>query len=373
MNNVTYKCPRCSGAIIYDGSNKSFICPFCDSTFTENEINTYAIKGAIENDVPETIEDFAYEGYEVNTDVASVGVNEDQSQEKREKVNVYSCEHCGAEVVTTDTTTATTCPYCDNPIIFASQMVNDQHPDFVIPFKVNKQATIDALKKFYEKKFLLPKIFKNENVIKEIKGVYAPYWLYSCEAESIASFDAIKVRKWQDSRYYYTEDTIYRADRTGSANFKNIPVDASSKMNDDYMDSLEPYNFEEMVDFNQAYLSGYLADRYDVKIEDCYERINERVDNTLTEYLQRTVVGYNNVRKHDSQVMMKNGTNKFALLPVWILNTKYKNELYTFVINGQTGKVAGRLPVDKAKRNSLFLGIVVGIMAIVQPILFLTL
>ena len=78
---------------------------------------------------------------------------------------VWSCPSCGAEVLADKTTGATVCPYCDNPMIMPEQFADTYRPDYVIPFKKSKKEAIEALKKHYEKKPLLPSVFKNENHI----------------------------------------------------------------------------------------------------------------------------------------------------------------------------------------------------------------
>ena len=113
------------------------------------------------------------------------------------------------------------------------------------------------------------------------------------------------------------------------------------------MESLEPFDFSEAVDFSMAYLSGYLADKYDVSSDECNERVNERVKRSSDLVLQSTVQGYDSVVPENVSVQFSGGRKHYALYPVWILNTTWNGEKYTFAMNGQTGKFVGDLPVDK--------------------------
>jgi hypothetical protein len=149
--------------------------------------------------------------------------------------------------------------------------------------------------------------------------------------------------------------------------FENIPVDGSSKMPDDLMESIEPFRFDEAVDFQTAYLSGYLADKYDVTKEQSIDRANQRVKVSCEDTLRNTVTGFETVTTKDSFVQTTNGVAKYALYPVWILNTVYKNEKLTFGLNGQTGKIVGNIPVSKAKLAALFAGVT----AVGTPLIFL--
>ena len=128
-------------------------------------------------------------------------------------------------------------------------------------------------------------------------------------------------------------------------------------MADDLMESIEPYDFKDAVDFNTAYLSGYLADKYDEDAEFCIPRANERVKRSTEEAFADTAIGYTSLIPDYSSVRLQQGKTRYALYPVWLLNTKWNGKQYTFAMNGQTGKLVGDLPMDKAAYNKWFAGI----------------
>jgi hypothetical protein len=136
-----------------------------------------------------------------------------------------------------------------------------------------------------------------------------------------------------------------------------VPVDGSSKMDDAMMESIEPFDLSAAVDFQTAYLAGYLADKYDVTAKTCEERANQRIRQSTEDIFKDTVEGYTTVIPGAGSVSLENSRMKYALLPVWILNTTWKGQRYTFAMNGQTGKMAGDLPVDKGLLNKWFWGI----------------
>ena len=136
--------------------------------------------------------------------------------------------------------------------------------------------------------------------------------------------------------------------RAGSISFEHVPVDGSSKMPDDLMESVEPYDFADVKEFQTAYLAGYMADKYDVSSEQSITRADERVKHSTEQAFQKTVQGYSSVVPESSGISLSNGHARYALYPVWILNTTWKGERYIFAMNGQTGKFVGNLPVDKA-------------------------
>ena len=185
-------------------------------------------------------------------------------------------------------------------------------------------------------------------------GVYVPFWMFDCDCDAAITYRAERVTRWSDSNYNYTKTDYYKLFRAGSVGFANIPVDGSKKADDAYMEAVEPYNYEDAVDFNGAYLSGYLADKYDVSVEESIDRANERVKNSTIAAFDDTTGTYLAVHPEQARVNFSNGKVRYALLPVWMLNIKYGDKNYQFAINGQTGKVVGEYPVDNSKKWKYF-------------------
>ncbi len=331
MNNLLeYKCPSCGGAIGFDSTSQNLKCPYCDTEFEIDTLKSYA-------------EDTA----EVPADSMNWSASDKKEWSEAEDPLVsYVCNSCGGEIVCDEWTAASTCPYCDSPVVMSGNVSGTVRPDLVIPFKLDKKAAKEKLMSFYKGKKLLPKSFADENHIDEIRGIYVPFWLFSCRANAKLRYRATRTRFWQDSRYRYTETSYYSVTRAGTLDFRNVPVDGSSKMPDDIMESIEPFDWSEAVDFETAYLAGFLADKYDISSEDCTPRANHRVKNSTESAFASTVHGYNSVVPEASSVRFDDGQVKYGLLPVWLLNTTWNGKKYIFAMNGQTGKFIGDLPVD---------------------------
>ena len=268
---------------------------------------------------------------------------------------------CGGEIVTDANTAAAACPYCDSPVVMTEQFAGLLKPDFVIPFQMDAKAAKAALTKHYKGKCLLPKVFKDQNHIEEIKGIYVPFWLFDAEAEADIRYRGTRVQTWSDSDYHYTRTSYYSIRRGGTLAFERVPVDGSSKMADDLMESIEPFDFSDAVDFQTAYLAGYFADKYDVDAEQSTDRANLRVRTSTEDTFSSTVRGYASVIPESSSIRLQNGRAKYALYPVWLLNTSWKGQRYTFAMNGQTGKFAGDLPMDKGLFWKWFSGVAGGV------------
>lgn len=337
-----YKCPCCDGAIEFDSTVQKMKCPYCD---TEFEMETLRAYDQELNNQPEE---------KMQWDTAA---GSQWEEGEADNLRAYICQSCGGEIVADQTTGATECPFCGNPVVMMGQFAGILKPDYVIPFKLSKKDAEAALKKHYQGKRLLPKVFKDENHIQEVKGIYVPFWLFDADADAHIRYKASRTRMWSDSNYNYTETSYYSVVRGGDIGFQRVPVDGSTKMDDTLMESIEPYRFEDAVDFQTAYLAGYLADRYDVDSQQSIERANQRIRTSTEEAFAQTVMGYHSVIPVSTNIQLKNGAAKYALYPVWMLNTVWNGQKYTFAINGQTGKLAGDLPLDKAAYRKWLFGL----------------
>lgn len=285
----------------------------------------------------------------------------------------YSCMSCGGEIIGDSTMASTKCPYCDNPVVVPGQLSGDLKPDLIIPFKHDKNAAKEMLKQHYQKKKLLPRVFKTENNIENVKGIYVPFWLFNCDSEGKLRLLGKKDRSWTSGSYRYTESSFYQIDREGKLGFDYVPVDGSSKIEDKMMESVEPYNLNDMKGFEMAYLAGYMTDKYDVDADVCINRANDRVKKSVEKTLLNTVKGYSIVNIQNLSVKLQNNSVKYGLLPVWMLNTKWGETKYTFAMNGQTGKLIGDLPIDKGlfiKYLILYTSVLFGISSLILWFLY---
>ena len=337
-----FKCPCCDGAIEFDSKTQKMVCPYCGSEFEMDALQAYDEE--LNNQPQENM----------TWDTSAGG---EWQEGEAEGLRIYTCSTCGGEIVADETTGASACPFCGNPVIMTGQFAGALKPDLVIPFKVDKKAAVAALQNHYKGKPLLPKVFKDQNHIQEVKGVYVPVWLFDTDADAYVRYKATRTRSWSDSQYQYTETSHFAVVRAGGIGFENVPVDGSTKMDDTLMESIEPFDISEAVDFQTAFLSGYLADKYDVDADASIGRANERIKVSTAEAFASTVQGYTSVVPVSSTINLQNGRARYALYPVWILTTQWNGQKFTFGVNGQTGKIAGDLPMDKGAFWKWLLGV----------------
>ena len=202
--------------------------------------------------------------------------------------------------------------------------------------------------------------------------MYVPFWMFDGEVSGSVQFEAMKQRVYTSGDEEITETKEYDVRRGGSLSFEKVPVDASSKMPDDYMDSMEPYNYEELKPFSTAYLPGFLADKYDVSVEDSWERADKRCVASLVNALEQTVTDYTYSREIHRDIQLKRGKVHYALLPVWVLNTKWQGQDFLFAMNGQTGKLVGKLPASSRRVIGLFAAVAAALITLSVTVLLLT-
>lgn len=355
---TNYQCPACTGPLRYDGSSGKLVCDYCGSTYTTEEIEALYAEANEKAEQAQPQEQVQPEETEWDTD--------------SDGVLAYSCPSCGAELLCEETTAATSCPYCGNPTVVPEKVSGVLKPDYIIPFKLDKKAAVDALSKHYKGKLLLPKAFTADNHIEEIQGIYVPFWLFDGQAAGRMTFKATRTRTYRTAHEIINETNHFSVIRGGTMEFHRVPADGSSKMPDDLMDSVEPYNYGEMVPFSMSYLPGFLADKYDVSAEAVKGRAERRMTGSLQGALTASAAGYETCVPLTKDLHITRLSKSYALMPVWLLHTKWQDKDYHFAMNGQTGRMVGNLPVSGWKLAAWFSGIftAVGTVVFLAQLLF---
>lgn len=324
------KCPACGAPILYKPNLKKWKCDYCKSEFTLEEMKKYNNASNEKNNIKE----------EVKT----------EKQKEKDNTNYYeyNCKDCGAKIIADENTAATFCVYCGNTAILKEKLSGKFAPDMIIPFKNEKEKAIEAFKSLNKGRPLMPNFFNDEKNIEKIKGVYIPFWLYDVKVSGELDATSTTSTTWTVGDTVYTKTDTYRLEREGEMSFNKIPVDGSTRFDNDIMNTIEPFNYSELEEYNHAYLSGFLAEKYDVDEETSFKDAEERSLNSARDTIKDDMgMGIKTI-VNDTLASTKILT-KYVLLPVWMINVKYKDKFYTFAMNGQTGEFVGNIPVDKKK------------------------
>lgn len=285
---------------------------------------------------------------------------EPEENKKKADFKTYKCPSCGAELLTDEHTSATFCGFCGNSALIEDRLTDELMPAQLIPFKISEEKAKDMYRQWSGKGALTPKEFRKQSTIEKMTGIYVPYWLYNYHTNTRLDAHCTRVRRQVrgDTEYIHTDN--FKVIRDIDSEYVMVPADASEKMPDEVMEKLEPYSYVDLKEFEIPYLSGFFAEKYNYADDELAPRIKERVSRYALDSAKDTIQGYATVTVTGQDIDAQKESVKYTLLPVWMLNYRYKGTNYLFAINGQTGKIVGNLPVSKGKAAGWFASIAVG-------------
>ncbi len=342
---VVYQCPNCGAGLAFDAEKQLFACEFCLSEFSKAELDT-----------PESKE--------------AARTREEERRSFNESMNDYSCPSCGAEVFADASTVAEHCYYCHNPIVMRGRLSGQMRPSRVVPFQYDKKAAEDKFFAFVRKKWFLPRDFFARKQVERITGVYYPFWVTDADTDCSMNAHATRLRVWRRGNVEYTETSNFKIRRRGNIHFEDITTSAFSEADKRMLEGVLPYPSEALQEFSEPYLSGFLAKKRDIEREALQGEVRERMNSYASTLLRSTVTStYNTVIPEGQEVHIRKSHWEYALMPVWILTYKSKKgKVYTYAMNGHTGKIYGELPISFGKLAALFAAVAVPVFALISLI-----
>ncbi len=365
MGVITYKCPNCGGGLTFNADKQKYRCEYCLSEFSQeelDEIEEQELKKAekrakIQGD-PASAED---EPVETSQTQAGQRAAESENEGGKKTVTpiMYICPSCGAQIVTDETTAASFCYYCHNPIVLEEKLRGEFKPDYVVPFQIDKKKAQEIFAQWVGRKKFVPDYFFSPSQIESMTGVYFPYWLYRCKVKGDLQAEGKNIRTWDMAGLRYTETKVYDIHRQGDMDVDSVARNALKKANRKLIDGVLPYRLNEKKDFSMGYLSGFMAENRDMEKDGFVNEVKEEVRQFALSSLSSRTGNYTSVSIRKNQVDIAGEIWETALLPVWTVtyNDKARGKIYYFALNGQTGKIWGELPVDQKKLAVLFLSI----------------
>lgn len=364
---IQYKCPNCGADMKYDIQSGKL---HCDSCGTTKDIQQMPLP-----DIPEGESDAAPDVTEFSPEEIEEEVSFDYPREQTASrilddrtVRHYYCQNCGAQLLTDNDTAATTCSFCGAAVVLSDRLSGELAPAKVIPFRINKEQAQAAFQKWCKHGLLIPKEFQVSNRLKSITGIYVPFWLFDIQAKGDIDATCTRTRTYTRGNYIYTETSYFHVYRRFNINYLKVPADASEKMNDTLMDRLEPFDYQQLKDFNMPYLAGYLAEKYNYTDDQMFPRAKERVNMYANQYIAGTIYGYSTVHYNRKNLSIQARNAYYTLLPVWMVCYDYRDSEHIFAMNGQTGKIVGKPPLSKGKMAACFFGISGIVFALMQLI-----
>ena len=333
QSTLIYNCPNCDAGLTFDAQKQRFACEFCMSEFTEEEIDKTASAERAER-------------------------IERENAEFTGEINEYNCPSCGAEIITDKLTVADYCYYCHNPVVLSDRVSGNLRPTKIIPFKFDKSEAKDAFLRYVKKKKFLPRDYFSDEATEKISGIYYPFWVTDADTHSTYNTVAHRIRSWRSGNYRYTETSNYSIKRSGYIHFEDISTSAISNEDKRMLEGILPYPTDVYLDFSMPYLLGYAAKKRDIEKESAFGEVRDRMHSYASALLRGTVTGYSSVEPPKVGISIHKCHWEYALLPIWILTYHKKRgnktKVYTYAMNGHTGKIYGELPVSIPKILALF-------------------
>ena len=317
---VTYNCPSCGAELYFNADKQKFACEFCESEFTSEELNLAGGNEAAEK-------------------------RDRENTEFCDHMNDYECTNCGAEISAEESSAAGICIYCDSPVILKGKLSGQMKPDRIIPFKYGKAEAENKFLEFTKKRWFLPKGFAERKRAEKIAGIYYPFWVTDADTDSSLVADGTKVRSWRVGNKRYTETSKYRIERAGMIHFEDIVTSAISEDDKEMLEGILPYPSEALIPFEMSYLSGFSAKKRDIEREKLSGEVKARMNGYAETLLKNTIGGYATVSVRSRAVNIRQSHWEYSLMPIWILNYKTEKKMYTYAMNGYTGKIYGQLPI----------------------------
>ena len=345
---LTYHCPNCAAGLSFNPEKGKLCCEYCLSEFTDQELAQAASQREAEDAASAAAERAAEESEVPNEAFCA-------------QLNTYACNACGAEIMADDSTAATVCPYCHNPVLLTGRLTGQMQPHKVIPFAIDKAEAKKRFLYFAGKKWFVPRSFISEAQINKMQGIYYPFWVTDADAGASMSARATRVRTWYSGDYRYTETSKFHIYRAGEIHFEDIVTPAITEEDREMLDGILPYPSDSLQPFSMPYLSGFVAKKRDIEKESVREAVRTRMHQYAATLLQNTIGPYTSVTPSAPRLLTRAIHWDYTLMPIWLLTYHHRGKTYTYALNGYTGKVFGRLPVCP-KRLSL-LGIITGLAA----------
>ena len=332
-----YECKVCGAELHWDPNAGCLKCKFCDSEFQPSDFEDKTLESGAEKKSKAVDKRYTNSGQNI-----------------ADSMLVYKCDECGAEVVASDTTMATICPYCGRAISVTDKSAGNFRPERLIPFAVDKKKAIELFTKYTKSSILVPKAFQDEHTIEKTQGLFVPFFLHSVDLRSKAEIHGEHSHSHRSGDDKITETKIYEIDMRADGKFTDIPTDASTELDNGLMDALEPFSYDKVQPFNPAYMAGYLAEQPDEKANETKQRAIHRAEEAMEHKMVEEAGNYSNKRVTSSNHSKSNYSNSYAMLPVWLMNVDYAGTKHTFAINGETGKAVGKLPISIPKTLGAF-------------------
>lgn len=313
------KCPSCGSNIRFEPEIGAMLCGNCGNVYSADNLEPLGSFGISKE------HDYMGDG--------------DMSEEDKKRHEIV-CNSCGAALVTDENTMSTMCPFCGSPALITRRMSREFKPDYIVPFKIDKDLAKTIMKDWLASRKYTPRGFRTKSRLTNMTALYVPFWLLDC---------SVKTELSGTGRYISgLTTTIYEVNSTLTYYVKGVPFDASLSIANKLMEAVEPFDYSEMVKFDNKYLQGFYADKYDQLPAEMTDRMMRRIDKFSRSETELIAKKYDEYEERPEKYLslLKDISVKYCLLPVWFMTVEFNGRQYQFAVNGQTGEASGQVPTS---------------------------
>ena len=293
---------------------------------------------------------------------AALAANADQVDTWKEQHRSVQCQSCRAVMVYDAARVGQNCEFCGSPALIAYQEIRSPiSPKGVLPFKVDRHRVRDDIRRWWRSKWLAPNKLAKSAMVDTVHSIYIPYWTFDAHAHCPWTAEA--------GHYYYVRENGKQrrhvrwepASGVVEHTFDDEPVAGTTGIDQRLLRQIEPFPTGECVAYDTAFLSGHVVEHYQVALTQAAADSEVRMRAALEHMCARQVPGdtQRNLRIYPT---FSGKTFKHLLVPIWLLVYTFGRNPYQVVVNGCTGKMAGKYPYSPWKVAFL---IVLAILALI--------
>lgn len=316
-NSSSTKCKNCGGSMIFSPAEQVLKCIQCGSSI------------AFESDKKPTKKLF--------------DKIEEEKQTWDKESFLVRCQNCGAKEVVNSKNIAHKCSFCGSSKVTNTDETIGVKPGAIIPFNITQQSATINFTKWLKKKWFTPNDLKKTAKINDFGGVYTPTWDYDTNTTTL--YNGILERR-QTRVVNQKTQIVYvpvHVNGTISNNFRDLLMPVGQKIGRNMFSKLEPFKMNTLKIYDTNYLAGFVANHYSVNATEAWKSTTQVIKSIVTSNIVRKH-GADRVRHLNMFTSYSNTKYLYTLLPIWVCNYYYKQKLFNFFINGNTGKVAGKVP-----------------------------
>ncbi|GAA4423823.1 zinc ribbon domain-containing protein [Bremerella cremea] len=298
----------------------------------------------------------------------------------------FHCQTCGANVSIDPQELSYVCPFCDSTYVveYSPDVSGRQLPEFVIPFRVTQEMAMEKFRAWIKgNAWYRPGDLHMAEIEDKLRGVYLPFWSFSMLAQSI--WNASIGEYWYETETYTTMENGKMVTKTRRVQrtewwplsgkhhqyYSGYMISASKGLSQADADRIKPFSPLAAKRYQPYFLAGWAAEEYQMEIEDakkiCYEEFYRRERGNITRFLPGDTSREVNVHTEFSFEH-----SDLYLLPIYLLTYRYKDQVYRFLVNGQTGLINGDKPVSWTRIGAAIGAGVFAVVAIIILVMLLS-